>query len=117
MPQVVVRVTDDQLAWLEGQVQQFRPKSVVVRDLIDSAMQGVDKPVTLTERAPASAGEEGGSVVSTSTSIKESTLNRSNKKTTQKKKDEFSFKHLPESIQVPNAIVDCDELLREFLVC
>ena len=42
MPQVVVRITDAQLAWLEGQVEQFRPKSVVVRDLIDSAMKGVD---------------------------------------------------------------------------
>ena len=42
MPQVVVRITDAQMAWIESQVEQFRPKSVVVRDLIDSAMKGVD---------------------------------------------------------------------------
>ena len=109
MPQVVVRITDAQMAWLEGQVEQFRPKSVVVRELIDSAMKGVDTFVTLTERAPASAGEGGGSVVSTSTSIKK-VSNRSNKK----KKDAYASKNLPESIQVPDAIVDCDQLLREY---
>ena len=115
MPQVVVRITDAQMAWIESQVQQFRPKSVVVRDLIDSAMKGVDTPVTLTERATAFPQRKGGaSEVSTSnTSIKES-ISSSNKKTTQKKKDAFSVKHLPESIQVPDAIVDCDQLLREY---
>ena len=47
MPQVVVRITDAQMAWIEGQVEQFRPKSVVVRELIDSAMKGVDTVGTI----------------------------------------------------------------------
>ena len=47
MPQVVVRITDAQMAWLEGQVEQFRPKSVVVRELIDSAMKGLDTSGTI----------------------------------------------------------------------
>ena len=47
MPQVVVRITDAQMAWIESQVEQFRPKSVVVRDLIDSAMKGVDTVGTI----------------------------------------------------------------------
>ena len=111
MPQVVVRITDDQLVWLEGQVQQFRSKSVIVRDLIDSAMKGVDTSCTLTERATAFPQRKGGaSEVSSSTSIKENTSNRSNKK----KKDAYASKHLPDSVQVPDAIVDCDQLLREY---
>ena len=116
MPQVVVRITDTQMAWLEGQVEQFRPKSVVIRDLIDSAMKGVDTPVTLYGASESFPAKERGSErsTSTSTSIKETTSNRSNKKTTQKKKDAFSVKHLPDSIQVPDAIVDCDQLLREY---
>ena len=47
MPQVVVRITDAQMAWLEGQVEQFRPKSVVIRDLIDSAMKGLHEGARL----------------------------------------------------------------------
>ena len=47
MPQVVVRITDTQMAWLEGQVEQFRPKSVVIRDLIDSAMKGLHEGARL----------------------------------------------------------------------
>jgi hypothetical protein len=47
MPQVVVRITDAQLAWLEGQVEQYRPKSVIDRDLIDSAMKGLDTSGTI----------------------------------------------------------------------
>ena len=116
MPQVVVRITDTQMAWLEGQVEQFRPKSVVIRDLIDSAMKGVDTTFTLYGASESFPAKERGSErsTSTSTSIKETTSNRSNKKTTQKKKDAFSVKHLPDSIQVPDAIVDCDQLLREY---
>ena len=109
LPRITLAVTHEQLAWLNDQTAPLRNKSVVVRDLIDSAMKGVDTFVTLTERAPASAGEGGGSVVSTSTSIKK-VSNRSNKK----KKDAYASKNLPESIQVPDAIVDCDQLLREY---
>ena len=78
--------------------------------------QGLTRGCTLGGASESFSTQEKGSerIPSTSSSIKESTLNRSNKKTTQKKKDEFSAKHLPESIQVPDAIVDCDELLREF---
>ena len=110
LPKLSLAVTPDQMAWLDDQTGTFRSKSDVVRDLIDSAMQGVDTPVTLTERATAFPQRKGGaSEVSSSTSIKENTSNRSSKK-----KDAYASKHLPESIQVPDAIVDCDQLLREY---
>ena len=37
MPTVAVRLTPEQNAWLDAQTRPFRGKSVVVRDLIDSA--------------------------------------------------------------------------------
>ena len=46
MPQLVVRITSEQLTWLEAQTAEFRPKSVVVRDLIDTARQGLTGGVT-----------------------------------------------------------------------
>ena len=111
LPRITLAVTPEQLAWLNDQTAPLRNKSVVVRDLIDSAMQGVDTSVTLTERATAFPQRKGGaSEVSSSTSIKENTSNRSSKK----KKDPFSSKHLPDSIQVPDDLIECDALLREF---
>tara|TARA_Y100000004_G_scaffold74010_1_gene83138 strand:+ start:169 stop:894 length:726 start_codon:yes stop_codon:yes gene_type:complete len=40
--QINVRITDQQLLWLQSQVRPFRNKSDVIRDLIDSKMQGLD---------------------------------------------------------------------------
>lgn len=42
VPQINVRITDQQLLWLESQVRPFRNKSAVIRDLMDSKMQGLD---------------------------------------------------------------------------
>ena len=114
MPQVVVRITNEQMAWLDSQVGQFRPKSVVVRDLIDSAMRNLDMGCTL-DGASESFRKGRESERSPSTSyIKEDIYIDNNKKNTKKKKDQFTTKHLPDSIQVPDAIVDCDQLLREY---
>ena len=42
VPQINVRITDQQLLWLESEVRPFRNKSAVIRDLMDSKMQGLD---------------------------------------------------------------------------
>jgi len=42
VPQINVRITEDQLIWLSSQVKPFRNKSAVIRDLIDSKIQGLD---------------------------------------------------------------------------
>lgn len=53
VPQINVRITEDQLIWLSSQVKPFRNKSAVIRDLIDSSMEGVDG---LAKLATCSAG-------------------------------------------------------------
>ena len=53
MSQINVRITDQQLLWLESQVRPFRNKSAVIRDLIDSQIQSVD---TAAKLATCSAG-------------------------------------------------------------
>ena len=42
VPQINVRITEEQLIWLSSQVKPFRNKSAVIRDLIDLGIQGVD---------------------------------------------------------------------------
>ena len=72
---------------------------------------GVDKGVYAgEERAKASRRRRRGASGSPSTSSITNKTISSNKK----KKDAYASKHLPESIQVPDAIVDCDQLLREY---
>ena len=53
VPQINVRITDQQLLWLESEVRPFRNKSAVIRDLMDSKMQGLDDVAKL---ATCSAG-------------------------------------------------------------
>ena len=53
LPKVSVTLTHEQLDWVNSQVKPLSNKSVVIRDLIDSAMKGVDTSCTLTERATA----------------------------------------------------------------
>ena len=93
------------------------PKYLSVTGFINLIIdQGLTRGCTLGGASESFSTQEKGSerIPSTSnTSIKES-ISSSNKKTTQKKKDAFSIKHLPDSIQVPDAIVDCDQLLREY---
>ena len=47
VPQINVRITEEQLLWLSSQVKPFRNKSAVIRDLIDSTIQGVDADAKL----------------------------------------------------------------------
>ena len=47
VPQINVRITEEQLLWLSSQVKPFRNKSAVIRDLIDSTIQGVDNDAKL----------------------------------------------------------------------
>ena len=42
VPHINVRITEEQLVWLSSQVRPFRNKSTVIRDLIDSKIQGLD---------------------------------------------------------------------------
>lgn len=42
VPQINVRITEEQLSWLSSEVRPFRNKSAVIRDLMDSKMQGLD---------------------------------------------------------------------------
>ena len=102
-------ISSAQRAWLESQSDGLRNKSAIVRDLIDSARLGLDKPLTLAER-PAAEGR--GS--STSSSIEESTSIEVKKtKTRAKPKDPFSGRQLPENA-IPDDLLDCQQLLREF---
>ena len=93
------------------------PKYLSVTGFINLIIdQGLTRGCTLGGASESFSTQEKGSerIPSTSnTSIKES-ISSSNKKTTQKKKDAYASKRLPESIQVPDAIVDCDQLLREY---
>ena len=61
VPQINVRITQDQLIWLSSQVKPFRNKSAVIRDLIDSKIQGIDTTAILAE-CSAGAGPQQGNV-------------------------------------------------------
>ena len=56
VPQINVRITEEQLSWLSSEVRPFRNKSAVIRDLIDSRMQGVDFQIIPSSLAECSAG-------------------------------------------------------------
>jgi hypothetical protein len=47
VPSIHVKITPEQLAWVESQVRPFFNKSAVIRDLIDSTIQGVDSDAKL----------------------------------------------------------------------
>ena len=59
VPQINVRITDQQLLWLESQVKPFRNKSAVIRDLMDSKMQGVDGVARLGPRSGTAGPQQG----------------------------------------------------------
>ena len=102
-------ISDAQKQWLEQNSDSLRSKSAIVRDLIDSARLGVDRPFTLAER-PAAEGRG----ASTSSSIEVNTSIDVNKtKTRAKPKDPFSGRQLPENA-IPNDLLDCQQLLEEF---
>ena len=47
VPSIHVKITPEQLEWVESQVRPFHNKSAVIRDLIDSTIQGVDSEAKL----------------------------------------------------------------------
>ena len=71
--------------------------------------QGLTRGCTLVGASESFSTQEKGSERIPSNSSISNTSNRTNKK-----KDAHASKHLPESVQVPDAIVDCDQLLREY---
>ena len=56
MPSVSLRLTDAQVSWLDAQTRQFRNRSDVMRDLIDSQMGNLDSPGTLIKPSPEGEG-------------------------------------------------------------
>ena len=71
--------------------------------------QGLTRGFTLGGASESFSTQEKGSERIPSSSSISNTSNRTNKK-----KDAHASKHLPDSVQVPDAIVDCDQLLREY---
>ena len=112
MPSVSLRLTDAQVSWLDAQTRQFRNRSDVMRDLIDSQMGNLDSPGTLIK--PSLEGEK---VLSLKTPItKESPISNntlSGGSKGEEKKDLYEKKTLGDDL-IPNDLLDCDQLLREF---
>ena len=112
MPSVSLRLTDAQVSWLDAQTRQFRNRSDVLRDLIDSQMRNLDSPGTLIK--PSLEGEK---VLSLKTPItKESPISNntlSGGSKGEEKKDLYEKKTLGDDL-IPNDLLDCDQLLREF---
>jgi hypothetical protein len=112
MPSVSLRLTDAQVSWLDAQTKQFRNRSDVMRDLIDSQMGNLDSPGTLIK--PSLEGEK---VLSLKTPItKESPISNntlSGGSKGEEKKDLYEKKTLGDDL-IPNDLLDCDQLLREF---
>tara|TARA_R100001086_G_scaffold237221_1_gene161156 strand:- start:1030 stop:1755 length:726 start_codon:yes stop_codon:yes gene_type:complete len=61
VPQINVRITEEQLSWLSSEVRPFRNKSAVIRDLIDSRIQGLRPPLDY-PRAVSGAGPQQGNL-------------------------------------------------------
>jgi len=112
MPSVSLRLTDDQVSWLDAQTRQFRNRSDVVRDLIDSQMGNLDTHGKLIKPSP-----EGEKVLSLDipttreSLISNNTLIGGSKGETEK--DAYAKKTLGDEL-IPNDLLDCDQLLREF---
>ena len=112
MPSVSLRLTDAQVSWLDAQTRQFRNRSDVLRDLIDLQMRNLDTPGTLIKPSP-----EGEKVLSLKTPIsKESPISNNTPiggSKGEEKKDPYEKKTLGDDL-IPNDLLDCDQLLREF---
>ena len=112
MPSVSLRLTDAQVSWLDAQTRQFRNRSDVLRDLIDLQMGNLDSPGTLIKPSP-----EGEKVLSLKTPIpKESPISNNipfGGSKGEEKKDPYEKKTLGDDL-IPNDLLDCDQLLREF---
>ena len=112
MPSVSLRLTDAQVLWLDAQTRQFRNRSDVLRDLIDLQMRNLDTPGTLIKPSP-----EGEKVLSLKTPISKETPISNNSLSGgskgEEKKDPYEKKTLGDDL-IPNDLLDCDQLLREF---
>ena len=112
MPSVSLRLTDAQVSWLDAQTRQFRNRSDVLRDLIDSQIGNLDAPVTL-----GTASTEGGKPFPSNTPIYKETPISNNTpiggSKGEEKKDPYEKKTLGDDL-IPNDLLDCDQLLREF---
>ena len=112
---VTIQVHEDLVPLIQAQCPKSLSTTTFCALLLE---QGLTGGCTLVERAPASAGEGGGSGASSIDTSKKESINKNSSITKGgvggKKKDPFAIKHLPDSIQVPDAIVDCDQLLREY---
>jgi len=112
MPSVSLRLTDSQVSWLDAQTRQFRNRSDVVRDLIDSQMGNLDTSGTLIKPSP-----EGEKVLSLDIpTTRESLISNNNPIGGSKgetEKDAYAKKTLGDEL-IPNDLLDCDQLLREF---
>ena len=112
MPSVSLRLTDAQVSWLDAQTRQFRNRSDVLRDLIDLQMGNLDSPGTLIKPSP-----EGEKVLSLKTPIPKESLISNNTPNGgskgEEKKDPYEKKTLGDDL-IPNDLLDCDQLLREF---
>ena len=112
MPSVSLRLTDAQVSWLDAQTRQFRNRSDVLRDLIDLQMRSLDSPGTLIKPSP--EGEKVLSLktpISKETPISNNTPNGGSKG--EEKRDPYEKKTLGDDL-IPNDLLDCDQLLREF---
>ena len=112
MPSVSLRLTDAQVSWLDAQTRQFRNRSDVLRDLIDSQIGKLDSPFTL-----GTASTEGGKPFPSNTPISKETPISNNTpiggSKGEEKKDPYEKKTLGDDL-IPNDLLDCDHLLREF---
>ena len=112
MPSVSLRLTDAQVSWLDAQTRQFRNRSDVLRDLIDSQIEKLDSPLTL-----GTASTEGAKPLPSNTPIYKKTPISNNTpiggSKGEEKKDPYEKKTLGDDL-IPNDLVDCDQLLREF---
>ena len=112
MPSVSLRLTDAQVSWLDAQTRQFRNRSDVLRDLIDSQIGKLDSPFTL-----GTASTEGGKPFPSNTPIYKETPISNNTpiggSKGEEKKDPYEKKTLGDDL-IPNDLLDCDQLLREF---
>jgi hypothetical protein len=113
MPSVSLRLTDAQVSWLDAQTRQFRNRSDVLRDLIDSQIEKLDSPFTL-----GTASTEGAKPLPSNTLITKETPISNNtpiggSKGETAEKDAYAKKTLGDDL-IPNDLLDCDQLLREF---
>ena len=82
MPIATVRLDDEQAAWVTAQTTRYRKKADVIRDLIDTARQGLTTSATLVERreAPPQRGDSMSEASSSKAVTSLITNNKTNKR-------------------------------------